>query len=78
MKLNDFVKSHPGVNTAFGVVFAIIAGLLLLGYLSRAARGGDGGPILEIPVASRDIAMGAATTWLQPARRLATIWYRAP
>jgi len=60
MKLNDFVKSHPGFNTAFGVVFAIIAGLLLLGYLSRAARGGDGGPILEIPVASRDIAMGAA------------------
>ncbi|MBN2169169.1 MAG: Flp pilus assembly protein CpaB [Actinobacteria bacterium] len=59
MKIKEFLGSHPGLNTALGIVFAILAGLLLLGYISRAVNGDDTGPMLGIPVASNDIEMGA-------------------
>jgi pilus assembly protein CpaB len=59
MKLKETLGSRPGLNTAIGVVFAIIAGLLLLGYLSQMVKGRDGGPLLDIPVAGADIDMGA-------------------
>jgi pilus assembly protein CpaB len=59
MKLNELLRSRPGINTAIGVLFAIIAGLLLLGYISRLAKGNDDGPLLDIPVARADIEMGA-------------------
>lgn len=58
MRLNDVMKSRPGLNTAVGVAFAIIAGLLLLGYLTQFIKGsGDGSPVV-IPVAARDIETG--------------------
>lgn len=58
MKLNDRLKSRPGLNTAIGVVFAILAGLLLLGYFSHILKGDENGPLVTIPVASRDIELG--------------------
>jgi pilus assembly protein CpaB len=62
MRLNETLRSRPGLNTAIGVVFAVIAGLLLLGYLSQIARGRGGGPMLEVPVAGTDIEVGVAVT----------------
>ncbi len=59
MKFKEILGSRPGLNTAIGVVFAIIAGLLLLGYLSQMVKGREGGPMLEVPVAAADIEMGA-------------------
>ncbi|MBN1290134.1 MAG: Flp pilus assembly protein CpaB [Actinobacteria bacterium] len=59
MRIREFLGSHPGLNSALGIVFAVLAGLLLLGYISRAFNGDDSGPVLRIPVASRDIEMGA-------------------
>jgi len=58
MKLSNVLKSRPGLNTAIGVTFAVIAGLLLLGYVSQLVKGGGGGPLLNIPVAARDIDTG--------------------
>ena len=60
MKFREILGSRPGLNTAIGVVFAIIAGLLLLGYLSQMVKGRQGGPMLEVPVAGADIEIGAA------------------
>lgn len=59
MKLNELIRARPGLNTAIGVVFAIVTGLLLLGYLSSLLRSGGEGPALDIPVAGADIEMGA-------------------
>jgi len=59
MKTRNWLKSRPGLNTAIGVVLAILAGLLLLGYLSHLLKGKEGGPITRVPVAARDIEMGA-------------------
>lgn len=42
MKLSNYLRTRPGLNTALGIAFATIAGLLLLGYLStllKAKRG---------------------------------------
>jgi pilus assembly protein CpaB len=58
MKIREVLASRPGLNTAIGVVFAVIAGLLLLGYISQMVKGRAGGPMLEIPVAAADIDMG--------------------
>ncbi|MBM3957735.1 MAG: Flp pilus assembly protein CpaB [Gemmatimonadetes bacterium] len=62
MKVNFRLGSRPGLNTALGVIFAVMAGLLLLGYLSRALDKRDGGALTEVPVAARDIEMGAVVT----------------
>lgn len=62
MRLIYRLKSRPGLNTALGVMFAIMAGLLLLGYLSRLLQQSDGGPPVDIPVAARDIEMGSLVT----------------
>lgn len=59
MKLNELIKARTGLNTAVGVVFAIVTGLLLLGYLSSLLRSGGEGPVLDIPVAGADIETGA-------------------
>lgn len=62
MKINDWLKSRPGFNTAIGVMFAVMAGLLLLGYLTRLLNERGGGPPVAIPVAARDIEMGSLVT----------------
>jgi Flp pilus assembly protein CpaB len=62
MGLLERVRSRPGLSTAIGTVFAIIAGLMLLGYVSKMIKGDRGGALISIPVARRDIAMGAAIT----------------
>ncbi len=59
MRLKRFFATRTALNTAIGVVFAIIAGLLLLGYLSNAIRGDAGREVLDIPVAASDIQPGA-------------------
>ncbi|MBU4173477.1 MAG: Flp pilus assembly protein CpaB [Actinobacteria bacterium] len=58
MKLSNVLKSRPGLNTAIGVAFAVVAGLLLLGYVSQLFGGERGGPLLDIPVATHDIGIG--------------------
>lgn len=58
MKIFDHLKSRPGLNTAIGIVFAIIAGLLLTGYISSIVRGKEGGPPRNVAVAARDIQAG--------------------
>lgn len=58
-KINEMLKTRPALNTAVGAVFAIIAGLLLLGYLSRLAGGSADGPLIDVPVARADIETGA-------------------
>jgi Flp pilus assembly protein CpaB len=62
MNIKETLGSRPGLSTAIGVVFAIVAGLLLLGYLSQMVKGGEGGPVLEVPVARADIEMGAVVS----------------
>jgi Flp pilus assembly protein CpaB len=58
MKLNNWLRTRPGLNTALGIAFATIAGLLLLGYLSTLLRAKGGGPLLDVPTARRDIEIG--------------------
>ena len=58
MKLGNVLRSRPGLNTAIGVAFAVVAGLLLLGYVSQLFGGERGGPLLDIPVATHDIGIG--------------------
>jgi len=58
MKLGNVWRSRPGLNTAIGVAFAVVAGLLLLGYVSQLFGGERGGPLLDIPVATNDIGTG--------------------
>ncbi len=62
MRLKEILRSRPGLNTAIGVVFAVIAGLLLLGYLSQLVKGKGGGPLLDVPVAGADIDVGTSVT----------------
>lgn len=50
-----FLNTKPALNTATGVLFAVIAGLLLLGSLHG---GGGGGEILDVPTAAMDIQPG--------------------
>jgi len=56
------LKARPGLNRAVGIVLAIMAGLMLLGYASRLVRGDRGGKLLSVPVARADIAMGSTIT----------------
>jgi len=56
------LKSRPGLNRAAGVVLAIVAGLMLLGYATRMAKGDPGGRLVLVPTARGDIAMGATIT----------------
>lgn len=53
------LKSRPGLNRAAGIVLAIVAGLMLLGYAARIAKGDRGGGLVAVPTARGDIAMGA-------------------
>ena len=53
------LKSRPGLNRAAGIVLAIVAGLMLLGYAARIAKGDRGGELVAVPTARGDIAMGA-------------------
>ncbi len=62
MELFKFLRSRPGLNIAIGTAFAIIAGLMLLGYTSRMMKGEKGGSVVEVPVARSDISMGATIT----------------
>jgi Flp pilus assembly protein CpaB len=58
MKLNNWLRTRPGLNTALGIAFATIAGLLLLGYLSSLLKAKGGGPLIDVPTARRDIEIG--------------------
>lgn len=58
MKLSNYLRTRPGLNTALGIAFATIAGLLLLGYLSTLLKAKRGGPLLDVPTARRDIEIG--------------------
>lgn len=60
LRIKEFLRSHPGLNTALGILFAVFAGLLLLGYISKAIDGDDAGEFLRVPVAAHDIDMGAS------------------
>ena len=53
------LKARPGLNRAAGVVLAIVAGLMLLGYASRIVKGDPGGTLVAVPTARADIAMGS-------------------
>ena len=61
MKRHSLFRTRPGIDTALGIAFAIIAGLLLLGYITHRLDPGAG-PELDIPVAKCDIEMGALVT----------------
>lgn len=56
------LRSKPGLSTAAGTAFAIIAGLMLLGLVSKSMKGERGGTLVIIPVARHDIAMGVTVT----------------
>lgn len=56
------MKSRPGLNKAIGVALAVIAGLLLLGYVSRLVRGDGGGTPVTVNTAARDIEAGTLVT----------------
>ncbi|MHB8893854.1 MAG: Flp pilus assembly protein CpaB [Candidatus Geothermincolia bacterium] len=60
MSLLKQLRSRPGLSTAAGTAFAIIAGLMLLGFVSRSMKGERGGNLVAVPVARGDIAMGVA------------------
>jgi Flp pilus assembly protein CpaB len=53
------LKARPGLNRAAGIVLAIVAGLMLLGYASRIVKGDPGGKLVVVPSAGVDIAMGS-------------------
>lgn len=61
MKIAEVFRSHPTVNTAIGIAFAVLSVLLLLGYVSRLV-GAAGGREVTVPVASRDIDVGVRVT----------------
>lgn len=52
------LRRKPGLSTALGILFAIVAGLLLLGSLSNLMRGREGGRPITVTVAARDIQPG--------------------
>ena len=62
MSILRHLRSRPGISTALGTAFAIIAGLMLLGFVSRAMKTERGGSLVKIPIARKDIAMGVALT----------------
>lgn len=53
------LEARPGLNRAAGIVLAIVAGLMLLGYASRVVKGDPGGKTVVVPTAGVDIAMGS-------------------
>lgn len=58
MKSARRYTSRPWVYTAAGIALAVVAGLLLLGYLSRVLSDKRGGPEVEVFLAARDIEAG--------------------
>jgi pilus assembly protein CpaB len=52
------IRGKPGLSTAIGTAFAIIAGLMLLGLVGRSLKSERGGALVTVPVARADIAMG--------------------
>jgi Flp pilus assembly protein CpaB len=62
MGLFKRLRSKPGLSAAAGTAFAIIAGLMLLGLVSKSMKGERGGRLVTIPVARHDIAMGVTVT----------------
>lgn len=62
MSLLRSFRSRPGLNQAIGITLAVIAGLMLLGYASRALKGERGGRMVRVPVARRDISLGTQIT----------------
>jgi pilus assembly protein CpaB len=56
------LRSRPGLSTAVGTAFAIIAGLMLLGFVGKSLKSERGGRLITVPVARADIAMGVLIT----------------
>ncbi len=52
------LRSRPALSTALGAAFAIIAGLMLLGVVTRSIKPQRGGNPVAVQVARRDIAIG--------------------
>jgi Flp pilus assembly protein CpaB len=63
------LKSRPGLSTALGIALAIIAGLMLLGFIARATTAERGGRMVSLPVARSDINMGSPITGSMLAHR---------
>lgn len=55
-------RPRPGLARAAGIVLAIVAGLMGLGYVSSRVRASGGGAPVDVPVAKRDIVPGTAIT----------------
>lgn len=56
------LSGKPAVSYAVGLVFAIIAGLLVLGFLSNVIRGDPGGELIDVPTAGVDIRPGTVVS----------------
>lgn len=78
MKMIDRLRSRPGLSTAIGAAFAIIAGLMLLGFITRAIRPERGGSFVSVPVAGHDIPMGATVTGSMLESRRIPVGYLVP
>jgi Flp pilus assembly protein CpaB len=55
-------RPRPGVAKAAGIVLAIVAGLMGLGYVASKVRASGGGSPVDVPVASREIEPGTVIT----------------
>lgn len=55
-------KLTPGLTAAAGTAFAILAGLLLLGFFAQLAGRKDDGQAMKVHVAARDIPPGVLIT----------------
>jgi Flp pilus assembly protein CpaB len=62
MSLFETLRSRPGLNTALGVALAIVAGLMLLGFITKTTSADSGGRRVRIPVARADVPMGSVIT----------------
>ena len=55
-------RPRPGVAKAAGIVLAIVAGLMGLGFVVSKVRASGGGAPVDVPVARRDIEPGTVVT----------------
>lgn len=62
MRLLDRFRSRPGLSNAIGVALALVAGVTLLGYITRAAGSDEGGKMRVVQFARADIPVGSSIT----------------
>lgn len=78
MSMIQRLRSRPGLSTALGAAFAIMAGLMLLGFVTKAVKPERGGRLVTVPVAARDIAMGAVISKELLSSRSIPVGYLVP